>query len=454
MDDTRYDIYDSTQESLGEITGFVDPGYHRTVESTRQRMKLLIVDDDHRLSNSLASLLTVVEYDVVNVYNGMQAVEAVKSQKFDAAILDINLPDMKGIDVLWALKEVDSYLGVLILSGKASLEDAVEAVNRGADAFILKPAEPDVLLSRLKHVLRLKRLELDLKASEERYRKLFENIGDGAFQVDPEGMLTDINRAGALILGYKNPEELVNERKIWSFFASPEECEEIKTMVLRDGEVKQRLTRYRGCYGAFGWLETTLRCRIVDGQIVGFEGIFRDVTERIRYQEMLEALYSLWSDLTEVETLDDIGDLTLEFLNAILDVDTGCFRLIEGNHLSFTGEGIGWSERYGEALMGSSLSARAARTGKTQLVSDAREELDIAPLTPWDEKIISQIAVPVKINENVIAVIEIGSVNPVAYADEDQKLIEVITEHVASAMNRLIRQKLGKSSNLRLGDFL
>jgi PAS domain S-box-containing protein len=318
----------------------------------------------------------------------------------------------------------------------------------------LKPAEPDVLLSRLKKVIRLKRLELDLKASEERYRNLFENIGDGAFQIDPNGLLTNINRAGARILGYNEPIELVNERKIWSFFASPEECEKIKVMVLRDGEITQRLTRYRGCYGALGWLETTLRCRIVDGLIVGFEGIFRDVTERIRYQEMLESLHSLWSDLTEVETIDDISDLTLEFLNAIIDVNTGCFRVLEGNQLSFTGEGIGWNERRKEALMGSSISARAARTGRLQIVSDTREELDLVPVTSWDEEILSQMAVPVKINGNVIAVIEIGSVNPIAYADEDQKLLEVITEQVALAMNRLIQHKLSKRSDLRLGDFL
>ena len=103
--------------------------------------------------------------------------------------------------------------------------------------------------------------------------------------------------------------------------------------------------------------------------------------------------------------------------------------------------------------MGSSISARAVRTCSVQLISDADEEMDRVPITPWGEEIISILAVPVKIDDTPIAVIEIGSVNPAQFADEDQKLVEVITEHVASAMSRIIRQKLSKRSNLKLDDF-
>ena len=228
---------------------------------------------------------------------------------------------------------------------------------------------------------------------------------------------------------------------------------DIKSTVLGLGEIVQRLTRFRKRNNSMGWLETTLRCRYSGEKLVGFEGIFRDVTDRIRYQEMLEALYSLWSDLTEVESFEKISDLTLEFINAMLMIDTGSFKIVEGTDLRCIGDGIGIAEPQSLSLMGSSLSARAVRTCSVQLISDADEEMDHVPITPWGEEIISILAVPVKIEDTPIAVIEIGSVNPAQFADEDQKLVEVITEHVASAMNRIIRQKLSKRSDLKLDDF-
>jgi len=432
--------------------------HHRQSSATqssrpeREKLKILLVDDDIRLSDSLGSLLRVIDYDVVNVYNGSDALSATRITLFDAAIVDIHLPDIEGTDLIPALRGLIPEIGILILSGEASLDNAVESVNRGADAFILKPTEPNMLISKLKKVLRVRRLEKDLKASEERYRQLFENICDGAFQTDLDGRITDINAAGVEILGFRNPSELIDSC-IWNIYSTPEDLVDIKSAVLGLGEIIQRLTRFRKRNNSMGWLETTLRCRYSGEKLVGFEGIFRDVTDRIRYQEMLEALYSLWSDLTEVESFEKISELTLEFINAMLMIDTGSFKIVEGTDLRCIGDGIGIAEPQTLSLMGSSLSARAVRTCSVQLISDADEEMDHVPITPWGEEIISILAVPIKIEDTPIAVIEIGSVNPAQFADEDQKLVEVITEHVASAMNRIIRQKLSKRSDLKLDDF-
>ena len=420
--------------------------------SERESLKILIVDDDIRLSDSLASILRVIDYDVVNVYTGSDALAAARINVFDAAIIDIHLPDINGIDLLTALRGLTPEIGVLILSGEAILNDAVESVNRGADAFILKPTEPDILISQLKKVLRVRLLEKDIKTSEERYRQLFENIGDGAFQTDLDGRITAINVAGVDILGYRNSSELI-DTCIWDIYSTSEDLENIKSTVLGLGEIIQRLTRYRKCNNSLGWLETTLRCRYSGDKLVGFEGIFRDVTDRIRYQEMLEALYCLWSDLTEVENFEKISELTLEFINVILRIDVGSFKVVEGANLRCIGDGIGIIEPNKLSLMGTSLSARAVRTGSVQLISDTDEEMDYIPITPWGEEIMSILAVPVKIEGKTIAVLEIGSVNPAQFADEDQKLVEIITEHVASAMNRIIRQKLSKRSDLNLDDF-
>jgi GAF domain-containing protein len=71
-----------------------------------------------------------------------------------------------------------------------------------------------------------------------------------------------------------------------------------------------------------------------------------------------------------------------------------------------------------------------------------------------DEEVRSILAVPVKIGDGVVAVIEIGSTKPVAYSEEDRKLMEIIAEHVGSALDRLIKTKFGLRTNFKLRDFM
>ncbi len=250
---------------------------------------------------------------MTNVYSGAEALALLGEQDFDAVIIDVNLPDMEGVRLLERVKGKDGDAGTLMLSGKASFEHAVESLNHGADAFLLKPTDPDDLIVKLEKVTRLKRLERDLRASEERYRNLFENIGDGAFQMDLDGNYTGMNQAGAEILGYDDSLEVVEGgMRAWDTFTSREEYEALRMKVILEGEVRRTLRRFRRRCGNLGWLETTIRTRRDDqGNLVGLEGIFRDISDRIRYQEMLEALYCLWADLGEVETVEEAGDLTL-----------------------------------------------------------------------------------------------------------------------------------------------
>lgn len=299
----------------------------------------------------------------------------------------------------------------------------------------------------------IRSLENELKISEERYKQLFDNISDGVFQTDLEGKIIDINSAGVNIFGYKKSSELIGSC-IFDIYSSFNDLYDIKSKVQNSGKIIQRLSRYRKRDNSMVWLETTLRCRYLNKKFIGFEGIYRDVTERIRYQEMLEALYSLWSDLTEVESFEKISELTLDFINAMLIIDLGSFKVVDGTNLHCIGDGLGVAEPKTLPLMGPSVSARAVRTCSVQLISNANEEIDHVPLTTRGEEIMSILAVPVKIEDSPIAVIEIGSINPAQFADEDQKLIEVITEYVASAMNRIIQQKLSKRPDVKLSDFL
>ena len=363
---------------------------------------------------------------------------------------------MEGVKILERVKGKDGDTGILMLSGKATLGHAVESLNHGADAFLLKPADPDELIFKLEKVTRLKRLERDLRASEERYRELFENIGDGAFQVDLEGSYTDINQAGAEILGYAEPAEVVGGGvRAWDTFVSRDEYEALRMKVLLEGEVKRTLRRFRRRSGNLGWLETTLRTRRnAKGNLVGLNGFFRDISERIRYQEMLEAMYCLWADLGDVETVEEAGELTLEFLRARLRIDRGTFSIVEGEVIKPVGDGDA-EGRHGEyPLKGHSIASKAVRTGEAQLVPDDGEDLDWNSISHVDGgQIQSELAVPVKMVNGIVGVIHIARTKPVPFTNEDQKLVEIIAERVALTLERIVRSKISKS-DMSLKDFL
>lgn len=142
-------------------------------EPTEARMKVLLVDDDRSLNRSLAAILRSAGYKVTTAYSGADAIQASRDTAFEAVILDIKLPDIDGIELLKNIKAVDPVIGTLMLSGAATLEDAVETLNQGADAFILKPVDPGDLLHKLGTLTGFKRLERELREAKVRYSELY-----------------------------------------------------------------------------------------------------------------------------------------------------------------------------------------------------------------------------------------------------------------------------------------
>lgn len=434
--------------SSGNTTAEADPG---------EKPAILLVVEDRRLCDSLAALLRVVDYDVFNVYSGAEALVAASRMRFDAAVIDTELRDMDAVEVLMALREADPDLGALMVSCADTLQYAIESLKRGADAFVMKPSDPEDLLLKLGKVARLKRLQRDLRESEARYRGLFESIGDGAFQSDLEGNFTAINCAGAEILGFEGPEGvLCGGVKEWETYVSREEHEVMKMKVLRQGEVRSVFRRFRRRDGALGWLETTVRVRRdTGGAVAGFEGVFRNVTDRFRYQVMLEALHGLFADFVEADSVEEVGELTLEFLRGALDIDAGSFATVDDGvirHIVGNTVDLDPFEAY---LNGWSISLRAVSTGEPQVATDALMDLDrISDSIDRDSEICSLLVVPVKLGCEVIALIEAGSARPDAFTDEDIKLVEIVGEQVSSTLYRLVRSKLDVGPDVKLKDYM
>jgi DNA-binding NtrC family response regulator len=120
---------------------------------------VLVVDDDDGVRKVLSSILSEKGYLVVAVENGKQALRASEKEYFDVALIDVELPDINGTELLRKLKEKQPNIIKIIVTGFPSLENAIKAVNEGADGFVLKPFDSEKLLETI-------RKHLDEKAAE------------------------------------------------------------------------------------------------------------------------------------------------------------------------------------------------------------------------------------------------------------------------------------------------
>ncbi len=103
--------------------------------------KILVVDDEARMCQSLYELLSANGYNVITTQSGNTAIEKIKSEPFDLVLSDIKIPDVSGLDILKAVKDVDPDIIVILMTGYASLESALEAIRNGAFEYLLKPVE-------------------------------------------------------------------------------------------------------------------------------------------------------------------------------------------------------------------------------------------------------------------------------------------------------------------------
>lgn len=138
-----------------------------------KRANVLVIDDDENIRKTLSKILEREGYSVEAVENGKQAIEASKQWFFNVALIDIRLPDMEGTKLLDRLKETEPKMVKIIVTGYPSLENAIEAVNRGADGYVLKPFDADKLLTTIKNQLREQREKM--KYSEEKIAEYVEN---------------------------------------------------------------------------------------------------------------------------------------------------------------------------------------------------------------------------------------------------------------------------------------
>ncbi|MGB9439097.1 MAG: response regulator [Desulfobacterales bacterium] len=117
--------------------------------SNTDHVRLLLIDDEKDFVNILSKRLKRRSIEVKKAFSGAEAIQALRGQEFDVAVLDLKMEDMDGIEVLKMLKIMDPRLAVIMLTGHGSAEAAEQGIKLGAFDYLTKPCELAELLGKI-----------------------------------------------------------------------------------------------------------------------------------------------------------------------------------------------------------------------------------------------------------------------------------------------------------------
>ncbi len=116
--------------------------------------RVLVVDDERPIRRALHATLSPLGFDIEEASGGEQAVSFVRTERYDAILLDINMPDMNGIDACRTIRSLSPRLPILMVTVRDSEEDKIKALDAGADDYVTKPFHVGELMARVRAAVR------------------------------------------------------------------------------------------------------------------------------------------------------------------------------------------------------------------------------------------------------------------------------------------------------------
>lgn len=124
--------------------------------------RILIIDDEHFIRDLLVDFFGKGEYSVVTAEDGEHGIAQCRAGRFDAALIDLKMPDKTGTDVLAELRTIDPNLPVIIMTGYPTIDASIEAIRRGAQDFVVKPFRLQDLKERVDRAIRSRAVTRDI----------------------------------------------------------------------------------------------------------------------------------------------------------------------------------------------------------------------------------------------------------------------------------------------------
>ena len=297
------------------------------------------------------------------------------------------------------------------------------------------------LFGTVQDVTERKRTEETLRASELRYRTLFEKIPHAIYQTTAEGNLLAGNPAFVRMLGYESEEEITPD-VAHKVYANPEDGKTWMRRTEEEGEVRDfELVLRRKDGSKIIVLDSAHAVRDEHGTLLYYEGTLTDITERKRMEERLRSLHEHALQLGSASDRDQIVKYTLDAMEYALGFDQASFCLIENGCAVVRGH-RGLTVAISRlALDGSGVIVKVANSRRALRISDTRREPAYVDRKGLDwagpPSMLSELAVPVVMENEAVAVLDVESTRVDAFTDQDRRLLETLASHIASALSRL-----------------
>jgi two-component system, NtrC family, sensor histidine kinase HydH len=254
---------------------------------------VLIVDDERWLCEIVGEVLEAEGYRPTIFTNPCEAIDAIERRSFELAFIDINMPEMSGLELASRIRGCDPHCEVVIMTGFASIENAIQAVKIGASDYLRKPFSTGEIGLCLRYFKERKALGERVSRAEERYFRLVQSIPMLIFRLRKDFELDFINQACLSILGYSQQEAMLpggwlidriyseDRTRIRDLLQSafdsnsPSVTEECR-LAHKDGHIVYGLLKcisYTGCKA-----EEDVDC---------IEGIIVDITDRVMLEKTL-----------------------------------------------------------------------------------------------------------------------------------------------------------------------
>jgi len=425
-----------------------------------EKTSILIVDD--RADNRLILASLVREYfpgvAIFEADNATDGIRIATEQNVDAALIDVQMPGMDGIEMCRRLK-ADEMLSqkhlILLTSHKTSPELRAKGLAAGADDFIHRPFDNAEFIARLKVMFRIKRAEDQLRdanehleervlegrdkliESEERYRSMLEFLPQPVFECDTNGLLSYVNLTGLKKFGY-SPQDLEKGLTIAQLIDEQDRDRAI-------GNLSQTLNgTYAGPFeysvlrkdGSSLQVLTYTDPIIKNGQAVGIRGVGFDISERKRAENIRSAQLRL-IEYAQRHTINELLQKLLDEAEALTGSEIGFYHFVDDDQVNLSLQS--WSTNTQENMCTENIADRhypinqagvwvdCVRQRRAVIHNDYASLPHKKGLPEGHAPVIRELVVPVFRNEKIVAIIGVGNKKE-DYGQEDERTLQLLAD--------------------------
>ena len=395
----------------------------------RRPIKILHVDDEGSHLEFTKIFLEELDEGVVvdSATNPEEALKLQEKNSYDCIVSDYKMLSMDGIELAQRVRR-SSNVPFILYTGQGSEEVAEQAFEAGIDDYLRKESDPSHYQILAKRV----RQNVDKYRTDQLYRKVVNESRDGII------ILTDMdiafmNQAAAELFGCKTTDGFIGRSALEYLVETEQRLRQCISGAPEEDEASHLVeVRYRTASG-------TIRVAEVSSSTINYLGqeahlcFFRDITRRKRMEERLAALHQQASKLAQQRTLEDVAEATLDIMQTVFEYQMVSFQVVEDWYLKTVNLRGAPPLNLSLPLDGKGITVKAAREKHSILVNDLRGSEDYFK---GSMESMSELAVPVVLDGETVAVLNVESKELDDFTEDDRRLLETLTHHVAFALNR------------------